>query len=69
MRIIEITASCGRTVPHPTVAYASLKVDVSARATVDEGEEAAGAMMKLQNWVDRECKRQAMTLQQKASTE
>ena len=61
MRITEITASFGRTMPHPTIGYASIKVDVSATATLDETNDPAEQLEKLTAWIAEKGRRMMIT--------
>jgi hypothetical protein len=51
----EIVVSSGRTLPHPTMNYASLRADISVKFTVDETEtgDVDAIIKSMQDWADR----------------
>jgi hypothetical protein len=49
MKITEITITAARTFNHPHEQYSNLRPEVTLKASVDEGEDAAAAVKLLQN--------------------
>jgi hypothetical protein len=50
--VTEITVSSGRTLPHPTVNYATLRADISVRFIINDDENHEEVTTRMQNWAD-----------------
>lgn len=49
----EITVSSGRTLPHPTINYASFRADISVRFVVNDGDDITESTLAMQEWADK----------------
>ena len=61
-QITEIIVSSGRTLPHPSFGYSSLKVDLSIRATVSNSESLEELIHDMQKYVDAQTKKHIIAL-------
>ena len=62
MKIRQITARAGRTLPHPTHQYGNLQTSLEAVADLDDGEDFDAAAAALQSDLENKIERHAAEL-------
>lgn len=62
MKVTEITVHAGRTLQHPTQSYANVRPELSLRATLEDGDDPAECLRRLQTQAEQMVEDHAATL-------
>lgn len=67
--IREVTISSGRTLPHPTIKFSTLRTEISIRFTVSSDDKVEDKIATMQEYADRQSLKHIRNMIQEARYE